>query len=363
MAEVAFEHVAKRYGDQVVIEDFDLAVRAHELMVLLGPSGCGKSTLLRIVAGLDTPSAGRVRIGGRDVTALPPRDRDVAMVFQSYALYPHMTVRQNLAFGLEMRGTPGADRDRLVAEAAGALGLTDLLDRTPRQLSGGQRQRVAVGRAIVRKPAVFLFDEPLSNLDARLRVQTRGEIARLQRDLATTTIYVTHDQVEAMTLGHRIAVLDAGRLQQCGPPLELYERPANRFVAGFIGAPPMNFLTGLVEAGAVVGPGFRVPLPPADRPGPRPPPAAGDRVAIGVRPEHLHLTGSAEVGTTIEARGEVELVEPLGAETIVYVRVGDVRVAARAAAGPHAAPGAAVILRADPRHAHVFGAASGARWA
>jgi multiple sugar transport system ATP-binding protein len=362
MAEVTFEHVAKRYGDQTVIEDFALHVHAHELMVLLGPSGCGKSTLLRIVAGLEAPSAGRVRIGDRDVTALPPRDRDVAMVFQSYALYPHMTVRQNLGFGLEMRGVPRGDRDRLVAEAADALGLADLLDRTPRQLSGGQRQRVAVGRAIVRKPAVFLFDEPLSNLDARLRVQTRGEIARLQRDLATTTIYVTHDQVEAMTLGHRIAVLEAGRLQQCGPPLELYERPANRFVAGFIGSPAMNFLTGLVEGGAVVGPGFRLPMPPAGRPTPPPPPAAGDRATIGVRPEHLHLAGPAGAGAAGEAQGEVELVEPLGAETIVYVRVGDVRVAARAAAGPQPSPGTVVALRADPQRVHLFDAVSGACW-
>ena len=357
MASVTFEGIGKRYGDRPVIEGFDLEVRAGELMVLLGPSGCGKSTLLRMVAGLETPSAGVIRIGDRVVNDLPPRDRDVSMVFQSYALYPHMTVRENLAFGLEMRRVARADRDRLVNEAAQVLGLGDLLERTPRQLSGGQRQRVAVGRAIVRKPAVFLFDEPLSNLDAKLRLQTRSEIGRLQRELGTTTIYVTHDQVEAMTLGHRIALLDAGRLQQCGPPLELYERPANRFVAGFLGSPAMNFFPAVAGAdGALVGPGYRFVLSAAARASSRVEPGAA--VTVGIRPEHLARVHDPAAPAAGFVEGEVDLVEPLGSTVVVYLRVGDLRVATLAGGAGPPAVGERLRLVPEPEKLHLFGVRS-----
>jgi multiple sugar transport system ATP-binding protein len=241
MAHVLLEGISKHFGPVKVIEHLDLRIDDREFLVLVGPSGCGKSTVLRLIAGLEELTAGTIRIGGRVVNDVAPKDRDIAMVFQSYALYPHMSVRQNLEFGLRIRRVPAAEITQLVSEVADTLGIGDLLDRRPKQLSGGQRQRVAVGRAIVRKPSVFLFDEPLSNLDAKLRVQMRAEILKLQRRLQTTTIYVTHDQVEAMTMGRRIAVLNQGVLQQVGTPLEVYEQPANRFVASFIGTPPMNF--------------------------------------------------------------------------------------------------------------------------
>src|SRR5215470_2024697 len=253
MADVVFQEVRKSYGAITVIEDLDLAIQDHEFMVLVGPSGCGKSTALRMIAGLEEITGGTVSIGGRVVNEVPPKDRDIAMVFQSYALYPHMTVRENLEFGLKIRKTPKDEMARLVNEAAQILGITEFLDRKPKQLSGGQRQRVALGRAIVRKPAVFLFDEPLSNLDAKLRVQMRAEISTLQRRLQTTTVYVTHDQVEAMTMGDRMAVMSKGELQQVGTPLEVYDRPANLFVASFIGTPPMNFIpAALADGGASV---------------------------------------------------------------------------------------------------------------
>nr|MBA2570982.1 sn-glycerol-3-phosphate ABC transporter ATP-binding protein UgpC [Chloroflexota bacterium] len=244
MATVSFDHVWKRYaGDVVAVNDLTLEIQDEEFLCLVGPSGCGKTTSLRMIAGLEDITEGQLKIGDRVVNDLPPKDRDIAMVFQSYALYPHMSVRDNLAFGLKLRKVPKADIERRVQEAARMTELTNLLDRKPKQLSGGQRQRVALGRAIVREPAVFLMDEPLSNLDAKLRVQTRAEIARLHQRLKTTVVYVTHDQVEAMTMGDRIAVMDRGLLQQVGAPQELYERPTNRFVAGFIGSPSMNFLS------------------------------------------------------------------------------------------------------------------------
>src|SRR5687767_8518117 len=257
MADVTFDEVAKRYGDVSVIEHLNLHVDDHELMVLVGPSGCGKSTALRMIAGLEDVSAGSVKIGGRVVNDLAPKDRDIAMVFQSYALYPHMNVRENLEFGLRMRGVPREEMNRRVSAAADILGIGPVLDRKPKELSGGQRQRVAVGRAIVRQPAVFLFDEPLSNLDAKLRVQTRAEITKLQQTLGTTSVYVTHDQIEAMTMGHRITVMRDGRIQQVGTPREVYEHPANTFVAQFIGTPPMNLIRATVENGAA----FSIPLP------------------------------------------------------------------------------------------------------
>lgn len=298
MAEVSFEHVGKVYarGDAPAVVDFDLDVRDGEFLVLVGPSGCGKSTSLRMVAGLEIPTSGRIRIGGRDVTNLPPKDRDIAMVFQNYALYPHMTVKENLSFALKLRGMAKAEIERRVASVAATLGLGEYLKRLPKALSGGQRQRVALGRAIVREPAVFLFDEPLSNLDAKMRVEMRAEIIRLHQRLKATMIYVTHDQTEAMTMGERIVVMNRGRIQQVDPPLEVYEHPANPFVAGFIGTPPMNlFPAGMLDATRIVG----------------------------LRPEHLRLCsqGGQEEGE-ISLVGRVDFVESLGSETLVHLFVG-----------------------------------------
>src|SRR5262245_38657520 len=286
MGSVALERVTKRFDDMVAVDDLTLEVADEEFLVLLGPSGCGKSTALRMIAGLEQPTEGTIRIGERVVNHVEPKDRDVAMVFQSYALYPHMTVRRNIEFPLRSRHVDTAERSRLVAEAADSLGLADLLDRKPAQLSGGQRQRVALARAIVRRPQAFLMDEPLSNLDAKLRVQTRAELVELQRRLSATIVYVTHDQVEAMTMGHRIAVLEAGVLQQVGPPQDVYSRPANLFVARFIGSPPMNTVEGQVrrvgESLAVELPGGRAVL--TQELG-RAVEAAGlERVVLGVRP-------------------------------------------------------------------------------
>ena len=294
MAEVRFDRVRKVYsrGDRPAVDDFTLEAGDGEFLVLVGPSGCGKSTSLRMVAGLETPTSGRIFIGGRDVTGLPPKDRDIAMVFQNYALYPHMTVEENLSFGLKLRRVPKAEIARRVASAAETLGLSEYMGRLPKALSGGQRQRVALGRAIVREPAVFLFDEPLSNLDAKMRVEMRAEIIRLHNRLGATMIYVTHDQTEAMTMGERIVVMSEGRIQQAAPPLEVYERPTNTFVAGFIGTPPMN----------VFPPGVLVP----------------GRTA-GIRPEHIRLASADGTAAGVEA--EVDFVEPLGPETLVHVVV------------------------------------------
>jgi len=287
MANVRLEGVRKIYqdGGHVAVHGVDLVVSDGEFVVLVGPSGCGKSTTLRMIAGLESITAGRLFIGDRLVNDVPPKDRDIAMVFQNYALYPHMTVRENLAFALQLRKLPAAEIERRVQLAASTLGLDEVLDRKPRQLSGGQRQRVAVGRAIVREPAVFLFDEPLSNLDAKLRVQTRREIAKLHRDLGATMIYVTHDQVEAMTLGDRIVVMNAGRVQQVDTPLALYDRPANRFVAGFIGSPAMNFVEGTVSdrrAFTARGDAFVIPVGALAAQI-----APGRQLVMGVRPEDI----------------------------------------------------------------------------
>ncbi len=323
MAAVVLKGVTKRFGETRVIEGLDLEIRDQEFMVLVGPSGCGKSTALRMVAGLEDVTSGTVAIGERVVNDVPPKDRDIAMVFQSYALYPHMTVRENLEFGLKIRKTPAAEMDRLIAEAAQILGIDQLLQRKPKELSGGQRQRVALGRAIVRKPSVFLFDEPLSNLDAKLRVQMRAEIKKLQARLGVTAIYVTHDQVEAMTMGHRIAVLHAGKLQQVGAPLELYERPANLFVAAFIGTPPMNFCHATVGEGGrrLTGKGFTLPVPAKHQ-------AAlagrdGADLVIGVRPENVAPGGRAARGETAPLSVTVEIAEPLGNEVVVHARLGE----------------------------------------
>ncbi|PRH86311.1 sugar ABC transporter ATP-binding protein [Labrys okinawensis] len=317
MAGLTLRSVVKRFGNFEIIHGVDLDIADGEFVVFVGPSGCGKSTLLRMIAGLEDISGGEISIGGQVVNEVEPADRGIAMVFQSYALYPHMTVERNLSFGLRMNGNPKADTDRRVKRAAEILRITDLMQRRPKQLSGGQRQRVAIGRAIVRDPKVFLFDEPLSNLDAELRVQMRVEIARLHRELGVTMIYVTHDQTEAMTLADKIVVLRGGNVEQVGRPLELYEDPANRFVAGFMGSPKMNFLAGRVvaaEQGSVTvellnQKGARLAVPLAGSA-----PASGSDVAIGIRPEHFGPAGSGDADLTVE----VDMAEHLGATSYVY---------------------------------------------
>jgi multiple sugar transport system ATP-binding protein len=360
MAGVTFSSVSKNYGSTPVIRCLDLEARDREFLVLVGPSGCGKSTALRMIAGLESVTSGTISIGGRIVNDVPPKDRDVAMVFQNYALYPHMTVRENLEFGLKIRGTPRAEMLALVSEVARMLEIEALLDRRPRELSGGQRQRVAVGRAIVRKPAVFLFDEPLSNLDAKLRVQMRAEIARIQQRLDTTTVYVTHDQIEAMTMGHRVAVLKDGKLQQIGTPLELYERPSNVFVASFLGTPPMSlFEARAAEGGAVLDAGgWSLPVPASLRERTA---AAGERVTVGVRAEDLRQPGTPTRGETAEIRGEVEIAEPLGHEVIVHVRAGRAVLVAKFDAQTVPRPGEPVTLQASLDRMHLFDSATGLR--
>ena len=313
MATVKLEGVDKVYPNgHVAARELDLEVADGELLVLVGPSGCGKSTALRMVAGLETPTRGRVLIEDEDVTERPPQERDVAMVFQNYALYPHMTVRENLAFGLRMRGVREGERDERVRGVAEALGLAELLDRKPSQLSGGQRQRVALGRATVREPKVFLFDEPLSNLDAKLRVQTRAELARLHRRFEATMIYVTHDQEEAMTLGQRVAVMNDGRLEQVASPMEVYGRPATRFVGGFVGSPAMNFFPCQVRRNGgtpeLAGPFFRVRLEGTAGP-------SDDRATLGVRPNDIELVAPGEG----DATAVVDVVEPLGSQVLVHL--------------------------------------------
>ncbi|MEX1186036.1 MAG: sn-glycerol-3-phosphate ABC transporter ATP-binding protein UgpC [Gemmatimonadaceae bacterium] len=358
MASVSFERVSKRFGDVTVVEEFNLEVADGELVVLVGGSGSGKTTILRMLAGLEGVTSGRIRIDQRDVTALPPRQRDVAMVFQDYGLYPHMTVGENLSLGLRLRKTPREEIGRRVEWAAGILGLAQLLDRKPKQLSGGQRQRVAMGRAMVREPLVFLFDEPLSNLDAGLRAQMRIEIGALQRRLRTTTLYVTHDQVEAMTLGDRIVVLANGRIQQVGTPIELYLTPVNRFVAGFIGTPPMNFVEGGVEredGGRLVfnAGGVRLPLRErVARPG------SAEPVTLGIRPEDLRVDfttdGSVDADGTVA--GRVVLVERLGGTSHVHIDAGSHRLLAAVSSNPLADVGDSVTVRVPAERVHLFGA-------
>ncbi len=350
MATVTFDHVYKRYGDVTAVSDLNLEIRDGEFMVLVGPSGCGKTTSLRMIAGLEEISEGQLRIGDKVVNDVAPKDRDIAMVFQSYALYPHMTVRDNLAFGLKLRKVAKAEQERRINEAAGILQLETLLDRKPKELSGGQRQRVALGRAIVREPAVFLMDEPLSNLDAKLRVQTRAEIARLHQRLGTTMVYVTHDQVEAMTMGQRISVMSMGLLQQVGTPQELYDNPRNRFVAGFIGSPSMNFIdipvADRLTRGSV---SFPVPAEFADRVK-----AAGSTVVAGFRPEHLELGEVAgEFGTVA---GTADVVEYLGNEELLHVSLGDGQgeVVAIVDSSYRVRPGDTVSLKVPLAKLHLF---------
>ena len=335
MAQVLFKGVKKSFGTTPVIHGFDMAVQDGEFIVIVGPSGCGKSTLLRMVAGLETTSAGEITIGDRVVNHLEPKDRDIAMVFQNYALYPHMNVADNMAYGLKIRGLPKTEIEARVARAAQILELSQLLKRKPRELSGGQRQRVAMGRAIVREPAVFLFDEPLSNLDAKLRVQMRAELQALHRRLATTSLYVTHDQVEAMTLAQRMVVMNGGHAEQIGAPLDVYAKPATTFVASFIGSPPMNLFP--VERG-------------------------GRPMLLGVRPEHLEPCAESEAKLVVD----VDLVEPLGSDTLVYGHLGDNGSGARVAVRLHqsfAAQTGKLPVRYDAAHEHRFDKDTGLRLA
>jgi len=349
MATVTFDHVTKRFGDVVAVNDLSLEVRDGEFLVLVGPSGCGKTTALRIIAGLEEQTSGDIRIGDRVVNDVPPKDRDIAMVFQNYALYPHMTVYDNLAFGLKLRGTPKAEIDRRVSEAGETLAIEHLLKRKPKELSGGQRQRVAVGRAIVREPAVFLMDEPLSNLDAALRIQTRAELQKLHQRLLRTTVYVTHDQIEAMTMGDRIAVLKEGVLQQLDTPQLLHERPANLFVAGFIGSPAMNFfpatVVGAPEAAVADAGFFRAPLSgPAAR-------SLGKEVVVGVRPEDI---SAAQQNGHLIVDAQVEVVEFLGNELQLHLNADGKPFVARVSTETRTRPGAPIRVGFDLRKMHVF---------
>ena len=352
MASVAIRDVRKAFGATAVIHGVDISIRDGEFVVLVGPSGCGKSTLLRMIAGLENISAGEIRIGERVVNNLPPKERDVAMVFQNYALYPHMTVAANMAFSMKLRGAPKSEIDERVNRAAAILGLSQLLERFPRQLSGGQRQRVAMGRAIVRDPQVFLFDEPLSNLDAKLRVQMRTEIKELHQRLQTTTVYVPHDQIEAMTMADKIVVMHDGRVEQIGAPLDLYDRPDNLFVAGFIGSPAMNMVKGRINLnGAAVfeaPTGVKFSLNGA--------PAGSDvRPAVyGVRPEHFSLSDDG-----VDA--VVQVVEPTGSELQVVAKLGNDEIIAVFRERHRFKPGDKIRLKPDPRLIHLFDETTGKR--
>jgi multiple sugar transport system ATP-binding protein len=360
MARVKFDHVYKLFGKVEVVHDINLDVKDKEFLVLVGPSGCGKSTCLRMVAGLEDATQGEISIGDRVVNNVDPKDRDIAMVFQNYALYPHMTVYDNMAFGLKLRHFPGQEIKKRVEDAADILGLQQLLKRKPKELSGGQRQRVALGRALVRSAQVFLLDEPLSNLDAKLRVQTRAEISKIHQRVQTTFIYVTHDQTEAMTMGTRIAVLNAGIIQQIGAPQELYDHPSNLFVAGFIGSPAMNFFTGAKVASndgstkVIIPDVGQVEIPPLYKEQTQA--AASRNLTFGVRPEHLEdvslLPEDARTGSLIQA--PIEVVEHLGNELLVYMNVGGKNIVARVDPRSRVHPGGTASLHVDTEYIHLF---------
>jgi multiple sugar transport system ATP-binding protein len=345
MGSVAIKGVTKAYGATSVMHGVDVDIKDGEFVILVGPSGCGKSTLLRMIAGLESISGGEIAIDGRRVNDLEPKDRDIAMVFQNYALYPQMTVAQNMGFALELAGRSKSEIATEVTKAAEILSLQPLLDRKPGQLSGGQRQRVAMGRAIVRHPKVFLFDEPLSNLDAKLRVQMRAEIKALHQRLKTTIVYVTHDQIEAMTMADKIVVLQGGRVEQIGAPLELYDRPANVFVAGFMGSPAMNLLPAVIDGDALLVAGVRLPKPAGLQP--------GQRLTWGLRPEHVTV-GNGEPAV-------VEIAEPTGAELHLTVRLGDQRIVAVTRDRLNLTPGDTVLIGLLGQNAHLFDSESGRR--
>jgi multiple sugar transport system ATP-binding protein len=347
MATVSLDHIVKRFGDFVAVHDLSLHIADREFLVLLGPSGCGKTTTMRMIAGLEDPTSGDIRIGGERVNDRPARDRDLAMVFQNYGLYPHMTVAQNIGYPLKVRRIAGPERDRRVKAAADRVELAGLLARRPAELSGGQRQRVALARAIVRTPRLFLMDEPLSNLDAKLRTLMRAQLKHLQRDLATTTIYVTHDQTEAMTLADRIVVMKNGRIQQSGTPADIYARPENTFVAGFIGSPPMNLLQGEVADGQFVHAAGKVPLPNA----------ASGAIVLGIRPEDVSIT-APDKG---DLAGEVFSSELLGDVVLVGVTVGTDLVNVKVGASGGRQIGERVGIRLDRGKLHAFDAGSGNR--
>jgi sn-glycerol 3-phosphate transport system ATP-binding protein len=353
MAEISLKGVKKSYTSKLqVIHGVDVTIADGEFIVIVGPSGCGKSTLLRMIAGLETITEGEIAIGDRVVNDVEPKDRNIAMVFQNYALYPHMSVYENMSYGLRIRRMPPAEINERVQRAAKILELGNFLDRKPRQLSGGQRQRVAMGRAIVREPAAFLFDEPLSNLDAKLRVQMRLEIQKLHRDLKTTSVFVTHDQVEAMTLADRMIVMNLGMVEQIGRPIEVYDNPATLFVAGFIGSPAMNFLAGKRRGDEVdIGGEIRVPLPSELRA------AAPEAIVVGVRPEHLEPGAGA--GTVF--RFKVETVEALGADSLVHAQFGGDSIVARVEGHATPEPGAQLAFTAMPGKLYFFDAATGKR--
>jgi len=353
MAEVTLKGITKRFGDVVAVRGVDLEIADGEFLVLVGPSGCGKSTTLRMVAGLEEISDGEIFIGGKRINDVHPKDRDIAMVFQSYALYPHMNVKTNMSFGLKMRRMKKAEIEARVEKAAEVLELTDLLERKPKELSGGQRQRVAMGRAIVREPKVFLFDEPLSNLDAKLRVQMRAEIAKMHQRIGTTIIYVTHDQVEAMTLADRIVIMDGGVVKQVGSPLEVFEHPKNRFVAGFIGSPAMNFIACTLEEGQLLrGEGFSVSIPERHR---RVVEGRAAEVELGLRPENLKVEPSRD--GILQA--QVDVCEPMGAETFLYASHPGGLLTIRDAAHSTVKVGDQVGVVFDMERAHLFDAKTG----
>jgi multiple sugar transport system ATP-binding protein len=360
MASVIFEHVTKKFGDMVAVDDLDIKVDDKEFLVLVGPSGCGKTTALRCLAGLEETSNGRIMIADRVVNDVAPKDRDIAMVFQSYALYPHLSVFDNMAFGLKLRKVPKDEIRRRVEKAAGTLGITELLDRKPRQLSGGQRQRVAVGRAIVREPKVFLFDEPLSNLDAKLRVQMRAEISKIHNQLQTTFIYVTHDQMEAMTMATRIAVINKGKLQQLDTPQNLYNHPTNLFVAGFIGSPAMNFFPATIrrDGGLVADAGeFRVPLPAARARSFEP--YQDKRVVFGIRPEDIHdLEFVPPNIQSARVSAKVDVTELMGNEILLYLVTGKNTFVARVDPRSNMRVGDKAEVAFNMEKFHVFDAAS-----
>ncbi|MBN1239444.1 MAG: ABC transporter ATP-binding protein [Gammaproteobacteria bacterium] len=341
MAAIAFEEVSKRFGTVTVLDRLDLRIEEGEFFTFVGPSGCGKSTTLTLIAGLERPSAGTIRFDGQPVNHLAPRDRDVAMVFQSYALYPHMSVAENIGFPLKLRGTSGRDIETAVAEVAARLGIEALLARRPRELSGGQRQRVALGRALVRRPRVFLLDEPLSNLDARLRLEMRAELKRLHGEYGITTVYVTHDQEEAMALSDRVAVLNAGRIEQCGPPLDVYRDPANLFVAGFVGSPPINVLDARH---------FRGLAPPADVP------ASG--VVVGLRPADVRVATEAR---PLALAGDVQLAEPTGDALWVVGRIDGQQIIGRGQLTDAPVPGTTAYFEYEPERLYLFERATGRR--
>lgn len=354
MASVSLHKLDKSYGALRVVKGIDLTIEDGEFVVLVGPSGCGKSTTLRMIAGLETISSGEIRIGDRIVNHLPPRERDIAMVFQDYALYPHKTVRENMGFSLKVRGIDTAEAATRVANAAEMLGISHLLDRRPGQLSGGQRQRVAMGRAIVRRPRVFLFDEPLSNLDAKLRGQVRTEIKRLHQTIGTTIIYVTHDQVEAMTLADRIVILRNGDIEQVGTPDDVYHRPQSVFVGGFVGAPAMNFATGSVKGEQLILPDGNI-LPVATGRASKVSAMDGETITVGIRPEHFTHMVDGGAALTVTA----QVIEPLGSDTLVHFAMGKDMLTARLPPEFKARPGTQLKIGVDPAKIHFFHASSG----